>query len=136
METGKFEDYAAARIPQLRDQAQALSAEADALEKALKAFHASRRANGTLAVTLDDTTVVATGKGGRQVQPGSQSHTILNLLDTAAASGRSLTEMYALLAEKGITNAGSVRSVVWNLKKTGRAVVRGDRYYSPAHAPR
>ncbi len=36
--------------------------------------------------------------------------------------------MYKHLAEKGVTNTGSIRSVIWNMKKDGKVVARDDRY--------
>ena len=71
------------------------------------------------------------------MQPGSQSHNILALLDEAAAEGRSLPDLYSALAERGVTNnKASVRSVVWTLKNAKKVVPHGDRYYAAAHAPR
>ena len=128
-----FERYAVTRIQHLRDQAARLSVEAEALENALRAY----RANGGAASQMDTPAVpIAPSnlKPGR-LQTGSQAHNVLATMEAAGAEGRVLPDIYKALAEKGITNTNSIRSVVWTLKKGGKIVARGDRYYAASYAP-
>lgn len=69
------------------------------------------------------------------MQEGSQSSNILATLDRAGDAGCSLSDIYAALAQKGVTNKASIRSVVWSLKKAHRIAPYGDRYFAAYHAP-
>lgn len=129
-----FEHYAEARIPLLKANAAALMAEAEALQKALADFRASKRGNGQEAAMRQVANTGTLPATGRPVSPGSQSQNILTVLEEAGATGRTITELYDALAERGVTNnRASVRSVVWTLKKSGKIVPNNDRYFVAPH---
>jgi len=68
--TEAFEQYATARIQKLRDEAAPLIAEADALEKALRGYHANLRNGVTAAapaVSPFRHQTVAAKRGGKPV---------------------------------------------------------------------
>lgn len=134
-----FDQYVAARVPKLRKQAADLSAEADALERALKDYEKEKEpaiaaprtfAGGGTPLRLP------TQLRPAKIQEGSQTDLVIKCLREKGPVGARMQDIYRRLSEFGVSNEASIRSVVWNLKKAGKVVAVADCYYLPELAPK
>lgn len=72
-------------------------------------------------------------KNGHALAPGSNTYKLLKVIHSSGFDGMTIQGVYEGMRALGYENESAIRSMVYSQKKIDRILLRGGRYYTPAH---